>query len=304
LVDASSITLRASAKNHFPGTRTAAGIKWHASFDILTGMLTWFQLTPTAVHDRKCFPEVALLKGKLVICDLGYWDYGLLYAIESAGGFFLSRLKSNAVIYITEVVQGLSKQRIGQALLSIDWSHKRSNIIEVFTVKAHDGKLLRWRVIGFWNPVEEGYHWYITNLMAAAYLIYPLYRLRWQIELIFKACKSSLNANQITSSDENIIESLLLASIAAHLSARTLFNIGIEQLKEEQQLAISFQRVAKVAVVLARDFIIFLLNSSREHFDNLLHKIKLFANEIFDPNYKKRETSLMRINRLLSEGEV
>ena len=134
--------------------------------------------------------------------------------------------------------------------------------------------------------------------------MYPLYRLRWQIELIFKACKNSLNANQITSGEENIIDSLLLASIAAHLSSCTLLNMGIEQLEEEKQGAISFQRVAKVAVVLARDFIMFLLNSSREHVDNLLHKIRLFANEIFDPNYKKRETSLMRINRLLLEGEV
>jgi len=88
LVDSSSVKLWASAKNHVPGTRTAAGIKWHASFDLLTGMLTWFQLTPTKVHDRNCFPALELLKGKLVIFDLGYWDYGLLYAIEKAGGFF------------------------------------------------------------------------------------------------------------------------------------------------------------------------------------------------------------------------
>ncbi len=304
LVDASSIKLWMSAKNHFPGTCTAAGIKWHASFDLLTGMLTWFQLTPTKTHERNCFPALELLKGKLVIFDLGYWDYDLLYVIEKAGGFFLSRLKSNAVIYIAEVVQGLSKQVIGQALLSLNLSHKKGNIIEVFTTKIYEGKVLRYRVIGFWNPVEKGYHWYITNLLAAAYLIYPLYRLRWQIELIFKACKNSLNANQITSGDKNIIESLLLASIAAQLSTHTLFNIGLEQVEEDQQLAMSFQRIAKVAVVLAGDFIRFLLNSSREHFDNLLHKIKLFANEMFDPNYKKRETSLMRINRLLLEGEI
>ena len=304
LHDSSSITLCASAEEHFPGTRTAAGIKWHASFDLLRGMLTWFQLTPTATHDRNCFPAVELLKGKLIIFDLGYWDYGLLYAIEKAGGFFLSRLKSNAVIHIAKVIQGLPKQVVGQALLSLNLSHKKGNIIEVITTKIYEGHLLSYRVIGFWNPVEKGYHWYITNLVAAAYLIYPLYRLRWQIELIFKACKNSLNANQITSGDANIIESLLLASIAAHLSSCTLFNIGIEQLEEKKQWAISFQRVAKVAVVLARDFIMFLLNSSRDHFDNLLHKIKLFANEMFDPNYKKRETSLMRINRLLLEGEV
>ena len=83
-----------------------------------------------------------------------------------------------------------------------------------------------------------------------------------------------------------------------------MFNLGLEQVEEDQQLAMSFQRIAKVAVVLAQDFIMFLLNSSREYFDNLWHKIKLFANEMFDPNYKKRETSLMRIKRLLLEGEV
>ena len=88
LVDSSSIKLWASAKNHFPGTRTAAGIKWHASFDLLTGRLTWFQLTPTKTHDRKCFPAVELLQGILVIFDLGYWDYGLLYAIEKLEVFF------------------------------------------------------------------------------------------------------------------------------------------------------------------------------------------------------------------------
>lgn len=197
---------------------------------------------------------------------------------------------------------------MGQALLSIDLNEKRGTIIEVLTEKvltgkAHKGKTLKARVIGFWNPIEEQYHWYITNVTAAAYLMYPLYRLRWQIELIFKACKNSLNANQITSGDENIIESLLLASLAAHLSSYTILDIAREQLEDDQQLATSFQRVAKVAVVLAGDFVKFLLHCSREHLDSLLDKIKLFANEIFDPNYKKRETSLMRVNRLLLEGE-
>lgn len=136
VVDSSFITLWTRAKNHFPGTRTAAGIKWHTAFNVLTGMMTWFQLTPTATHDRKCFPAVNLLKGKLVIFDLGYWDYGLLYAIESAGGFFLSRLKSNAVIYIAEVVQGLSKQLIDQALLSLDLAIREVILLKYSRLKS------------------------------------------------------------------------------------------------------------------------------------------------------------------------
>jgi hypothetical protein len=302
LIDSSSISLWDGAKGAFPGTRTTAGIKWHACFDLLTGVMSWFELTPTSTHDRKCFVDLKSLKGVLVIFDLGYWDYGLLVAIQEVGGFFLCRLRSDATVYIKEVVQGLSSQHIGKSLLSLKLKTNQADIIEVKAEKRDKGKTLSCRVIGFWNPVEQGYHWYVTNLTVAAFIIYPLYRLRWQIELIFKGCKNSLNANQITSNDENIIESLLLSSLAAQLASHTIFDVGSETLEQDQKLAISFQRIAKVTVQLAPEFIKFLLNSSREYFFNLVQKIKLFANEIFDPNYKHRDTTLARIHKLLENG--
>jgi len=302
LVDSSSISLWDGAKSAFPGTRTSAGIKWHASVDLLTGVMNWFKLTPTSRHDRTCFPDIQSLKGVLVIFDLGYWDYGLLFSIQQVGGFYLCRLKSNASICIKEVVQGLSNKHIGKSLLSIKFKRKRTGIIEVKVEKLHEGNLLNCRVIGFWNPVERSYHWYMTNLKVEAFIIYPLYRIRWQIELIFKGCKNSLNANQITSNDKNIIESLLLSSLAAQLASHTIFNVGSGYLDQDQKLAISFQRILKVTVDLSSEFIRFLLSSSREHFCNLLQKIKLFSNEIFDPNYKHRETTLTRLHNLLENG--
>ncbi|MGK5093574.1 IS4 family transposase [Deltaproteobacteria bacterium TL4] len=302
LVDSSSISLWDGAKEDFPGTRTTAGIKWHACFDLLTGVLAWFQLTPTSTHDRKCFPEVETLKGKLIIFDLGYWDLGLLLAIEQAKGFFLCRLKTNTVIYIKEVLSGMSKNHVGQSINSIKFKIKRGNIIEVVGKKKYKNDILVYRVIGFWNPSERIYRWYITNLTAPAAVIYPLYRLRWQIELIFKSCKQSLNTNRLTSNHSNIIESLMLASIAAHLISTPLLHIGINQLDEDQQLAISFQRISKVAVVLARDFVMFFIHSSKRYLQGLIQKIILFADEIFDPNYKHRETSLMLLNRMLQGG--
>jgi len=304
LHDSSSIKLLSRAQDDFPGSRTDAGVKVHTTFDLMTGLLSWFQFTPSATHDRNCFPPLELLKGKLIIFDLEYWDYGLLYLIDQAQGFFLSRLKSNAVVYIAEVVQGLSKKCVGASLLSLDWSRKKGDIIEVIIHKLYEDHILRYRVIGFWNPVNKEYHWYITNLVIAAYLIYPLYCLRWQIELLFKACKNSLNANQITSADAMIIQNLLLAALAAHLSTYTILHIGILNLDDDKQWAFSFQRVAKVAVLLARDFILFILNAARQYFDALLNKIKLFANELYDPNYKKRDTSLMFIKRILLEGKT
>jgi hypothetical protein len=42
LVDSSSISLWDGAKANFPGTRTEAEIKWHASFNLLAGVMNWF----------------------------------------------------------------------------------------------------------------------------------------------------------------------------------------------------------------------------------------------------------------------
>lgn len=303
LIDSSSISLWDGAKEDFPGTRTTAGIKWHACFDLLTGIMTWFQLTPTSTNDSKCFPGIQDLKGKLLIFDLGYWGFDLLRSIDLANGFFLSRLKSNTAIQVKEVISGMSKIHIGMSFKSIVFKNKRGNIIEFIGEKEYKKELLNYRVIGFWNPSGRVYHWYITNLKVSAFAIYPLYRLRWQIELIFKGCKRSLNANRLTSNQSNIIESLLLASIAAHLVSTTILQLGINQMNEQQKLAISFQRIAKVSVFMAKNFLLFFINASKKYLEILIKKIILFSNEIFDPNYKNRKSSLAQLKLMLESVE-
>jgi len=300
IVDSCIFTLWDGAKCDFPGVSTTAGIKWHTCLDALSGKTQSFELSSSSTHDRNFFPDLETLRSKLVIMDLGYWDFNLLHAIKEVGGFFLSRIKSGAVIYITEIVQGrISQKYIGASLLSVPIQRKRSDIIEVMIEKVCASGTLNCRAIGFWNPCEKCYHWYLTNLEAPAHLIYPLYRLRWQIELVFKAVKQSLNANRLTSNNSNIIESLLLASIAAHLASHTILNLAIPHLTKMKQLAISVQRTAKIAALLASDFINFLVHGGKKNIEILANKIALFADEIFDPNYRHRESSLARIHRLL-----
>lgn len=299
IIDSSTITLINSAKRFFSGTGSKAGIKWHACFNLLSGQMEWFKLSPSSTHDSQCFPDITQLENKLIIFDLGYFKYDLLLNISKIGGFFLSRLKSNSVVYITKNIQGFSKNVIGSSLLSVHFKGEKKPIVEAMIEKICDEGTLQCRAIGFWNQEKNKYHWYLTNLTAAAYIIYPLYRARWQIELIFKACKRSLNANQISSGNKNIIESLLLASIAAYLSTYTILSNSLPYLNQQQKQAISFQRIAKIAVSLNREFIMFLLKSSKKELNILLEKIKLFSDEIFDPNYKHRKTSVGVICDLL-----
>lgn len=190
---------------------------------------------------------------------------------------------------------------MGKPLFSLPLSRRRGNIIEVMVEKKCQKGTLNCRAIAFFNPAYGCYHWYMTNLKVASQLIYPLYRLRWQIELVFKACKQSLNADRFKTNNTNIIESLLLASIAAHLASQTILDIVIPQLTQIERLAVSVQRTAKVVVCIATDFINFLIAGTEKYAKILRDKIMLFANEIFDPNCRHRESSLARINRLMEE---
>ncbi|HID04118.1 MAG TPA: IS4/IS5 family transposase, partial [Desulfobacterales bacterium] len=158
LVDSSSFSLWDGAKDDFPGVSTTAGIKWHTCIDILTGKLHWFELTPSSTHDRKCFPDLATLRSKLVIMDLGYWDFKLLWNLKEVGAFFLSRLKSNTVVYITQIIQGkISQKYLGTSLLSVPIQRKRSDVIEVMIEKVCTVGTLNCRAIGFWNPSDKCY---------------------------------------------------------------------------------------------------------------------------------------------------
>jgi hypothetical protein len=258
---------------------------------LVTELVFWWSLSAAKGHDRKCFPPLKKLAGNLILFDLGYWDFGLLRDLIKAGAFFLSRVKANAVIEILEVKSGLNKKKyLGQDLLRCQLPKKRKKkIIEVlgtFGGTGHDPITLR--VIGFWNKSLHSYHWYTTNLTVSAELIYPLYRLRWQIELAFKASKSSLRLADAPSANSNIIKSLLFSNIIATLIAFPLGNCTSTDLPDEQRASVSLQRSAKLLVNLATDFRTFLLSKGKDALDVLVTKIKLLTRELYDPNFKKR----------------
>jgi hypothetical protein len=303
VLDSSSSTLPDEAKNVFPAPRknvVPAALKFHCLFDLFGGTMKWFDLTEAKKHDRKGFPPLALLKGRLIIFDLGYWDYCLLAALKDQGSFFLSRIKSNAIITVVKVVRGLPAHRFeGRALFSRRMPKRKWRIIEVIGEFRHYGKpILNARVIGFWNPDEKRYHWYVTNLTIAAYLVYPLYRLRWQLELVFKACKSSLCLADQPSANENIIRSLTLISLVAKLIGFALGKKVVAGMDVQKQAAFSFQRAAMLLTHIGHSLFNFLMGKSRKHREQLEREIEAFADELFDPNYRNRESSLRRFHNL------
>jgi hypothetical protein len=300
LLDSSSITLPPGARGSFPASRSnviPAAIKVHALWDLFGGIVKWFEMTPAKTHDRKGFPPLELLVGSLIIFDLGYWDFQLLKDMMDAGVFFLSRVKSNARVEILKTVSGASKTCIGYDLHSGRMSGYRGDIVEIigkFIIpKTRDS--FESRVIGFWNPNDSSYYWYVTNLKVSSVLIYPLYRLRWQLELLWKSWKGCLLLDEVTSENKHIIMNLTLVGMCASMLAGTISIAVLNEKKKEIQTANSVQRSASMFIRIGNKMFDFISEQTRVAKATLITAIDLFKDELFDPNYNSRIGSLQRV---------
>ena len=74
--------------------------------------------------------------------------------------------------------------------------------------------------------------------------------------------------------------------------AHPIANILAIEFKKEKQMTPSFQRAGMLVVLCATDFIRFLTTNSANGANALIDKLTLQKNEIFDPNWKRRQTSL------------
>ena len=77
---------------------------------------------------------------------------------------------------------------------------------------------MRVRLVALWNPVTGEHVLFLTNLDREAFPLAWLgavYRLRWQIELLFKEWKSYANLHAFSTENETLATGLIWASLAA-----------------------------------------------------------------------------------------
>jgi hypothetical protein len=171
-------------------------------------------------------------KGDLIIRDLGYFVIDIFKTIHEIGAFFLSRLLANVNIYMTletNVPIDLGKY--------IQKYHKYSSLIDikVFLGKARlpvrlilykvpdevRNKRLRdarkrskatGRTLSNSKKTLAKYSSFVTNVSSeilSAEFIGTVYRLRWEIELIFKQWKSQLKVHVLDGVNINRIYCLI-----------------------------------------------------------------------------------------------
>lgn len=217
VVDSTLIALHSSLATCFPGASNQSGLlqaslRIQAVLDLVTGRFINFQIGSFRDNDQKAASWSAGLvrAGDLILRDLGYFTLGSLRTITEKGAYFITRLRLDTTLFHSDgkkldllaelravtgdllempVLAGAEEKlqvRLVAVRLGLQEAVERRR-----KAKADRDKRLKWSL-----RRAELLGWSITldNLPAEvpAKRIYPIYALRWRVEVVFKSWKSHL----------------------------------------------------------------------------------------------------------------
>jgi len=185
------------------------GMKAHTiiNVDEMVPKMIWF--THAATNDHILLNKLRLDANTIYVFDKGYNDYKAFKQFCVKGTGFVTRIKDNAVYDLIE------QQEIEEHIHS---GVREDTIIEV-TVKDDSGTTkLKLRKITFYDRVLKRVFEFLTNLFEMrADLVAAIYKLRWQIELLFKQLKQNFPLKYFLGDNENAIKIQIYCALIANL---------------------------------------------------------------------------------------
>ena len=94
-LDATTIDLCLSMFPWAPFRSTKAAVKLHTLLDLRGSIPTFIHISDGKMHDVNVLDLLLIEAGAFYIMDRGYLDFERLYALDQAGGFFVTRAKRN-----------------------------------------------------------------------------------------------------------------------------------------------------------------------------------------------------------------
>ena len=174
------------------------GIKLHTvvNADEMVPSLVWFSEAKT--HDHNFLEKLKCDENTIYVFDKGYNDYKAFEHFTAQKTGFVTRIKDNAS-YIS-----IEKLDIGERIHN---GVLEDEIIEIDVKKVKEISKLRLRKVRFYDRVNKREFEFLTNLFdLRADLIAALYKIRWQIELLFKQLKQNFPLKYFLGDNENAIK--------------------------------------------------------------------------------------------------
>jgi hypothetical protein len=228
--DGSSFAIHDALQSVFPGRFTAtnpAAVELHATTSLLTGQPLSVSVAPDAQAERDFLPEPEELRGKLFLADRGYMDLDFCAALKAAGASFIIRFSRSA--NPTIVAGTIGGRRVRRSLVGRKLKdcakHLKGRSADLTVQWTRGGQSLLLRLVLDWNDQTREHMMLVTDLPRGdfhAKWVRCLYRLRWQVELLFKEWKSYANLKPYCRRKAPIAEGLIWAALCAALLQRFL----------------------------------------------------------------------------------
>jgi putative transposase len=223
LVDASVMRVARQLIEIFPANRNGkieawAALKLHATFRLFRGVPAVLALSPQKKNERKISFLRPVGEAALYIFDLGYWTYALFDTIIERQQHFISRLRQDCNPRILKVYVGRAEW-VGHRLKELTLTGQQVDLLVQLSSDNPKNPQMRQRVrlVGQWITKDQAWHLYITSLLVwqkyPVILIVDLYRLRWQIEILFRNLKCVLQMDNFVSTTENGVRIQIYAAL-------------------------------------------------------------------------------------------
>jgi len=215
-LDSTTITLCLSLFPWAKYRRAKGGVKAHVLLDHDDYLPAYVVLTEAKRSDVKLADAFTLNPGSIVAMDRGYNDYALFGRWTSAGVFFVTRLKDDAIF---EVVEERTPPQHRQII--------SDQTIRLTSAKAQADCPQLLRRILVWDPDQERAIDLLTNLLEfGATTIAAIYKDRWQIEMFFKALKQNLTVKSFVGTSENALRIQIWTALIALLLLKWLHHLS------------------------------------------------------------------------------
>lgn len=274
--DATSFQLPEELQDIYPGSggrSSKACMKIQFEYDLKSGKILELSVGPYTTSDlTNSYQTIESVQEKdLIIRDLAYIGLDFLEKIESRSAFYLNRIKSNISIWTadkTDCVEVLDLAKIEKQMreskintreflvrLGNNKKVKCRLIVECLPEEVKAEKLRKaigaakkeGRQLGKDTIARVGMNLFVTNMKEQDIpkeLVWSLYRLRWQIELVFKVWKSIAFVDKIKKAKRERIECHLYGKLLWVLLGWNIF-WKITSHIHDRTKAVSFYKMMK-----------------------------------------------------------
>jgi hypothetical protein len=329
IIDSSSWKVNPALKDILPGSggsASEAACKIQLSYELKSGTVNFCEVMPGRSNDQGycSFLAEQIEEGELSIADLGYFSLNKFRSITIKKAFFISRFRPSTALFATDslkrinLIETLKQHKGNNYQADIIMGAGNINVpcrlicqrVPEHEVNKRRRKLKRGaQRRGHASPSKDSRffcNWLllitnIPNAILSTEKVWALYRVRWQIELLFKQFKSVLRMHQSNTKNKYRLFCELYGKLIIAVLTHQIHGAINSLLWNAQQRELSFEKFWKRLQERAFTVMQLLFKSFKQAIEYLTNEIQSLLFNCLKLKQRSRPTSL---EKLLSQENI